>query len=153
MMATMRPASALDHPMVTQLHHDRLEELARDALACRDFRGVPSWTNQFDGGAVSVRLYRDAGFAVIEVTDTGVGMSPEFVRERLFKPFQTTKKAGMGIGVYESMQYVGGLGGQILIDSKVRAAVESVAAIESVGKLVLKGFNRPVKAFSVRGLQ
>jgi adenylate cyclase len=43
--------------------------------------------------------------------------------------------------------------GQILIDSKVRAAVENLATMESAGELSLKGFNRPVKAFSVKGLQ
>jgi putative PEP-CTERM system histidine kinase len=69
------------------------------------------------GGAVSVRLFRDKGFATIDVSDTGVGMTPEFVRDRLFKPFETTKAAGMGIGVYESWQYVSGLGGQMLVDS------------------------------------
>jgi class 3 adenylate cyclase len=42
--------------------------------------------------------------------------------------------------------------GQILIDSKVRAAVEGLAATEAVGELVLKGFNRPIKAFNVKGL-
>ena len=55
--------------------------------------------------------------AVIEIADTGIGMSPEFIRDRLFKPFETTKAAGMGIGVYESSQYVAGLGGRITIDS------------------------------------
>ena len=68
-------------------------------------------------GRVSVRLCRDDGAAVIEVTDSGVGMTPEFVRDRLFKPFQTTKATGMGVGVYESAQYVTGLGGRILVDS------------------------------------
>jgi class 3 adenylate cyclase len=43
--------------------------------------------------------------------------------------------------------------GQILIDSKVRAAVEGMAATEPIGELALKGFNRPVKAYRVRGLQ
>jgi adenylate cyclase len=43
--------------------------------------------------------------------------------------------------------------GQILVDSKVRAAVEHLATIESAGELTLKGFNRPVKAFSIKGLR
>ena len=55
------------------------------------------------------------------VSDTGHGMSPEFLRERLFKPFQTTKPAGMGIGAYESFQYVQELGGKVLVDSEVNA--------------------------------
>ncbi len=70
------------------------------------------------GGRVSVRVHRESGAAVIEVVDTGIGMSPEFVRERLFKPFQTTKAEGMGIGVYESSQYIAGLGGQMTVDSE-----------------------------------
>ena len=44
-------------------------------------------------------------------------MTPEFVRERLFKPFQTTKATGMGIGAYESFQYVQELGGRVQVDS------------------------------------
>jgi putative PEP-CTERM system histidine kinase len=91
-------------------HMDRLEHVighlvqnALDATAGR--------------GRVSVRLRRDDNTAVVEVTDSGVGMTPEFVRDRLFKPFQTTKATGMGVGMYESAQYVTGLGGQILVDS------------------------------------
>ena len=64
-----------------------------------------------DRGEVSVRLFRDGRMAVIEIADTGIGMKPEFIRDRLFKPFETTKTAGMGIGVYESSQYVTSLGG------------------------------------------
>jgi signal transduction histidine kinase len=54
---------------------------------------------------------------LVEVGDSGHGMSPEFVRERLFKPFQTTKPTGMGIGAYESFQYVHELGGKLSVDS------------------------------------
>src|SRR5439155_16154723 len=68
-------------------------------------------------GKVVVRSRRENDAAVIEVTDSGVGMTSEFIRDRLFRPFQTTKETGMGVGVYESSQYVTGLGGQILIDS------------------------------------
>ena len=69
-----------------------------------------------DHGKVSVRLRRDDDAAVIEVTDSGVGMTPEFIRDRLFKPFHT-KATGMGVGVYESSQYVTELGGRILVES------------------------------------
>jgi len=43
--------------------------------------------------------------------------------------------------------------GQILVDAKVRAEVEGLAELESIGELDLKGFRRPVKAFNVRGLR
>ena len=39
-------------------------------------------------------------FAVVEVEDDGPGMSAEFVRRRLFRPFQTTKPEGVGLGLY-----------------------------------------------------
>ena len=70
------------------------------------------------GGEVSVRLDRGGGRARVEVADTGHGMSRDFVANRLFKPFQTTKHAGMGIGAYESFQYVQELGGSIEVDSE-----------------------------------
>lgn len=79
--------------------------------------------NAFDAtdpsGRVWVRLDRTAGQARVVVGDTGQGMSREFIRDRLFKPFQTTKQAGMGIGAYESFQYVQELGGKIDVNSEL----------------------------------
>jgi putative PEP-CTERM system histidine kinase len=72
-------------------------------------------------GNVSVRAERDGGHACIVVSDDGAGMTEAFVRERLFKPFQTTKASGMGIGMYESAQYVASLGGDILVESALGA--------------------------------
>jgi signal transduction histidine kinase len=54
----------------------------------------------------------------LEIVDDGVGMTSDFVQQRLFKPFQTTKPDGMGIGAYESYQYVAGLGGRIEVESR-----------------------------------
>jgi putative PEP-CTERM system histidine kinase len=68
-------------------------------------------------GKVMVRLAQLNGSAVIEITDTGQGMSEEFIRERLFKPFESTKSAGMGIGVFESREYIQELGGRIEVTS------------------------------------
>lgn len=42
----------------------------------------------------------------IEIIDNGPGMSPEFVRDRLFRPFQTTKPDGVGLGVFTASQIV-----------------------------------------------
>jgi putative PEP-CTERM system histidine kinase len=69
-------------------------------------------------GKVTVRLKRSGEDAVIEVIDTGAGMSAEFIRDRLFKPFETTKSAGMGIGVFESREYVQELGGRMAVASR-----------------------------------
>jgi putative PEP-CTERM system histidine kinase len=68
-------------------------------------------------GQVWVRLFRKNDFAVIEIEDTGHGMSEKFIREKLFKPFESTKSAGMGIGVFESREYVSELGGELEVSS------------------------------------
>ena len=73
-----------------------------------------------DNGHIIVRLFRRADRAIIEVQDTGSGMDEAFIRDRLFKPFDSTKgKAGMGIGVYEARDYVHKLGGDIEVISRV----------------------------------
>jgi signal transduction histidine kinase len=51
-----------------------------------------------DCGTVTLRLYRDANTAVIDVSDTGVGI-PEADRKRIFDPFFTTKETGTGLGL------------------------------------------------------
>jgi putative PEP-CTERM system histidine kinase len=56
----------------------------------------------------------------LTVTDTGSGMSAEFISERLFKPFDTTKgNKGMGIGAYQVREYVKSLGGRVDVASCV----------------------------------
>jgi putative PEP-CTERM system histidine kinase len=74
-----------------------------------------------DNPRVTLRVFREGTSGVVEVDDNGIGMAPEFIRNRLFKPFQTTKSMGMGIGAYESNQYVNGLGGRIAVHSEPNA--------------------------------
>ena len=70
-------------------------------------------------GTVQVRVGRADGEALVEVADTGQGMDERFLRDRLFRPFQTTKgNAGMGIGVYEAREYIARLGGRIDVRSQ-----------------------------------
>lgn len=69
-------------------------------------------------GQVIVRLMKQGSAAVIEIKDTGHGMSEKFINERLFKPFESTKPAGMGIGVFESREYIHELGGKLEVVSE-----------------------------------
>ena len=102
----------LSEPVVTRGHEERLERIighiVQNAL---DATGT--------GERVWINLDRLSGQARIVVGDTGRGMSQDFLRDRLFKPFQTTKQAGMGIGAYESFQYVQELGGRIEVVSEL----------------------------------
>lgn len=71
-----------------------------------------------DDGVVSIRLGHEEGRAIVEISDTGSGMDAQFIRDRLFRPFDTTKgNAGMGIGVYESREFITNLGGSIDVQS------------------------------------
>ena len=72
-----------------------------------------------EDGFVEVTLARQDDMQVIEIKDNGIGMDAAFVRERLFKPFDTTKgNAGMGIGMYESREFARRLGGDIHVESE-----------------------------------
>ncbi len=72
-----------------------------------------------DDGKVMIRVgAANATSIEVVVEDTGCGMSEEFVRLQLFKPFQSSKTSGMGIGMYEAQRYVGELGGTIRIESE-----------------------------------
>jgi putative PEP-CTERM system histidine kinase len=68
-------------------------------------------------GQVSLAAFADGEQAVIEVRDTGAGMDEEFIRTRLFQPFDSTKGAGMGIGAYECRETVQALGGTVTVES------------------------------------
>lgn len=68
-------------------------------------------------GQVWAKLRQASGRVSVEIGDTGAGMSAEFIQSRLFRPFNSTKTSGMGIGSYESFQYVKELGGSIDVKS------------------------------------
>lgn len=79
--------------------------------------------NAFDAtppsGRVALTLDAQGSQARVRVEDSGCGMSEDFIQNRLFKPFQTTKASGMGIGAHESYQYVQELGGKISVQSEL----------------------------------
>ena len=77
---------------------------ARDALA--------------PGGRIRVRTEDLGGSVVLSVADNGCGMSAAFLKDSLFRPFQSTKKKGLGIGMYQSRMIVEAHGGSIRVESE-----------------------------------
>lgn len=84
-----------------------LIHLVQNAIDASE-QGVPVMLD-----VTSERLYGS-----IEVVDSGSGMSPEFVRTGLFKPFVSSKQGGFGIGAFESRELVRAMGGRIAVESR-----------------------------------
>src|SRR5438477_944831 len=69
-------------------------------------------------GQVTVRTAHHDGWAALSVVDNGCGMSSGFLRDSLFRPFQTTKKKGLGIGMFQSKMIVEAHRGTIQVQSE-----------------------------------
>lgn len=70
-------------------------------------------------GSITISVLLQDDWILIEIKDTGCGMSESFIQTQLFKPFKTTKGAkGMGIGVYEAREIISSLGGAIEVESE-----------------------------------
>jgi putative PEP-CTERM system histidine kinase len=75
--------------------------------------------NAFDAssGAVSVSVADEGDVVAVAIADKGVGMDGEFIRNRLFQPFASTKPGGFGIGAFEARSLITAMGGRISVDS------------------------------------
>lgn len=69
-------------------------------------------------GQVRIDTAQSNGWAVLTVADNGCGISPDFLSRSLFRPFQTTKKNGLGIGMFQSKMIVEAHGGRIEVESQ-----------------------------------
>ncbi len=70
------------------------------------------------GGRIRVETNRQKDWAVLAISDNGCGMSPDFVQKSLFRPFQTTKKRGIGIGMFHCKMIVEAHRGRIEVESE-----------------------------------
>jgi len=102
-----------DGPVEVSAHPQRLERIVGHVV-----QNALDATPQ-DGKVTLTLAAGTDGRANVVVEDNGCGMTAEFVRERLSRPFQTTKSSGMGIGVYETRQYLEEIGGALHYDSEV----------------------------------
>ncbi len=86
-----------------------------------------------DGGELRVRLSAQADWCVIELSDTGMGISPA-ERERIFQPFFSTKAEGTGLGLSITRRIVSDHGGLLSCESGLGAGTTFVV------RLPLRGF-------------
>jgi signal transduction histidine kinase len=63
----------------------------------------------------------EAGKPFFSVSDTGDGINERFIAERLFHPFATTKRKGVGLGLYTCREVINANGGTIEVESQVGA--------------------------------
>lgn len=112
------PRPELHHPDTApiQVHADRarlervIGHLVQNAIeACAGL----------ENAAVSISYDRFGMSVHITVADTGRGMSDEFIARRLFRPFNSTKPHGMGIGLFECREYIRELGGSLTVESSL----------------------------------
>lgn len=96
-------------------------------------------------GEIAISTSHKDNWVVISVCDNGCGISGEFIEKSLFRPFQTTKKQGMGIGLYHCKTIVEAHGGRIEVESKqskgttFRILLPAVSGKALVGKGEKKG--------------
>ena len=70
-------------------------------------------------GRIEVKTGSQDGWAALSVSDDGCGMTPSFLRDSLFRPFKTTKKKGLGIGMFQSKMIIEAHHGSIRVKSDV----------------------------------
>ncbi|GAA3726391.1 XrtA/PEP-CTERM system histidine kinase PrsK [Sphingorhabdus rigui] len=71
-----------------------------------------------DGAPVKITCRAQGNQAAVNIIDTGIGMSESFIADQLFKPFESTKKSGFGIGAYEARALALSMGGNLRVNSR-----------------------------------
>ena len=71
------------------------------------------------GDPVKITCRSQGNDIAISITDSGIGMTEAFMSNQLFKPFESTKEGGFGIGAYEARALATSMGGQLRVDSRV----------------------------------
>jgi putative PEP-CTERM system histidine kinase len=86
-------------------------------------------------GSVTVGLKELDGHAVISIVDDGCGMAADFIRNRLFRPFDSTKGSkGMGIGAYQARTFVAESGGVMNVESQTDHGTQVLIRLPIAGE-------------------
>jgi putative PEP-CTERM system histidine kinase len=108
-MAAARPGAALTcsgEPVSCMIDGDELRTVIVNLVQ----NGLESAGEE---AMITVETGMQDGHAFLRVSDNGCGMTKEFMQHQLFRPFRSTKKTGLGIGLYQCRQIVESFGGTI----------------------------------------
>ena len=110
--ASPAPAfEAREHGIEVIVNRERLLQVLEHVI-----RNAQQATPQ--DGSVTVSVGRAGQQAVLQVVDTGCGMDAQFIRDRLFRPFASTKgEQGFGIGAYQAREFARKCGGGVDVES------------------------------------
>jgi putative PEP-CTERM system histidine kinase len=106
---------------------DMMEKIIHNLVA-NAYEAMPS------GGKLTLSLFPEGERVKLSVQDTGVGMTPEFIKSNLFRPFQSTKRRGLGIGLYQCRKLLERLGGKIDVRSLPDRGCEFILSLPSVSR-------------------
>jgi putative PEP-CTERM system histidine kinase len=102
------------------LHGDASVSALVDASALEQALGhlLQNALDASSGEPVTVRVSTEGDNVAIAITDKGTGMDGDFIRNRLFQPFASTKSGGFGIGAFEARSLITAMNGRISVDSR-----------------------------------
>jgi signal transduction histidine kinase len=70
------------------------------------------------GAPVRIRLRQENGRILVDIIDRGTGMTPEFIRDELFRPLSSSKPGGSGIGAWQARELLRDAGGDLIVESR-----------------------------------
>lgn len=88
-----------------------------------------------DPVALNIVTLPESRQVAVEVIDRGCGMSPAFVRDRLFKPFVSGKEGGFGLGAFEARQLAEAMGGAVSVESRAGEGTRFRVTLRAAGEL------------------
>jgi len=123
----------LPDSLVATVEADRIEKVFENLIInAIEAMGARSGKLTIEAGSMS------QGEVFFSVSDTGPGMSDEFQRVKLFRPFSTTKKSGIGLGLYTCREVVHAHGGRVEVESKRGFGATFRVVLPSEPKIVEK---------------
>jgi putative PEP-CTERM system histidine kinase len=112
-----------EDPIMLEADSERLTSVFEHII-----RNAQDATNQ--SGSIQVEATVRGNTVSVSIRDSGQGMSSEFIHERLFRPFDSTKGShSMGIGAYQARDYVRTLGGQMEVSSQIAVGTEFLISL------------------------